>query len=164
MGALEKPKSDALLTDFEVCEVNLDRFRETHPLARPNPCDATHLMLTVNAALAEGITSIATVHDSFGCPASQAERFRHIIREQFVRMYEENDASTAAGGNAPHGRTIVGDCRENDRRYDRGRATYVNSARMPIRPDQGEASAQRGESRSDSRPGMVWENTSAKAP
>jgi DNA-directed RNA polymerase, mitochondrial len=54
-------------------------------------CDAAHLMLTVNAAVAEGITSIATVHDSFGCLPSQAERFRHIIREQFVRMYEQHD-------------------------------------------------------------------------
>ncbi len=54
-------------------------------------CDAAHLMLTVNAAVAEGITSIATVHDSFGCLPAHAERFRQIIREQFVRMYEEND-------------------------------------------------------------------------
>jgi DNA-directed RNA polymerase len=54
-------------------------------------CDAAHLMLTVNAAVAEGIKSIATVHDSFGCLPSQAERFRYIIREQFVRMYEEHD-------------------------------------------------------------------------
>ncbi len=54
-------------------------------------CDAAHLMLTVNAAVAEGITSIATVHDCFGCLPSRAERFRKIIREQFVRMYEEHD-------------------------------------------------------------------------
>jgi DNA-directed RNA polymerase, mitochondrial len=54
-------------------------------------CDAAHLVLTVNAAVTEGITSIATVHDSFGCLPSQAERFRHIIREQFVRMYEQHD-------------------------------------------------------------------------
>jgi DNA-directed RNA polymerase len=62
--------------------------------AAPNfvhACDAAHLMLTVNAAVAEGITSIATVHDSFGCLPPQAERFRQIIREQFVRMYEEHD-------------------------------------------------------------------------
>ena len=32
-----------------------------------------------------------TVHDSFGCLAPRAERFRRIIREQFVRMYEEHD-------------------------------------------------------------------------
>jgi DNA-directed RNA polymerase len=52
-------------------------------------CDAAHLMLTVNAAVSEGITSIVTVHDCFGCLASRAERFRKIIREEFVRVYEE---------------------------------------------------------------------------
>ena len=54
-------------------------------------CDAAHLMMTVNAAASDGITNIVTVHDSFGCLASQAERFPRIIREQFVRMYEEHD-------------------------------------------------------------------------
>jgi DNA-directed RNA polymerase, mitochondrial len=54
-------------------------------------CDAAHLMLTVNAAVAEGITSIATVHDSFGCLPAHAERFRQIIREQFVQMYKDHD-------------------------------------------------------------------------
>ena len=48
-------------------------------------------MLTVNAAVAAGITSIATVHDSFGCLPAPAERFRRIIREQFVKLYEEHD-------------------------------------------------------------------------
>ena len=47
--------------------------------------------LLISAAVAEGITSIATVHDSFGCLAAQAERFRRIIREQFVALYKEHD-------------------------------------------------------------------------
>ena len=62
--------------------------------AAPNfvhACDAAHLMLTVNAAVNEGITSIATVHDSFGCHAAHAEQFREIIKQQFVEMYEEHD-------------------------------------------------------------------------
>ena len=54
-------------------------------------CDAAHLLRTVNAAVSEGITSIATVRDSFGCLPSRAERFRRIIREQFVKIYKEND-------------------------------------------------------------------------
>jgi DNA-directed RNA polymerase, mitochondrial len=54
-------------------------------------CDAAHLTLTVNAAVAEGITSIATVHNCFGCLPARAERFRKIIREQFMRMYERHD-------------------------------------------------------------------------
>jgi DNA-directed RNA polymerase len=53
--------------------------------------DAAHLLLTTNACVAEGITNIATVHDSFGCLAPQAGRFNEIIREQFVQMYEEHD-------------------------------------------------------------------------
>ena len=47
---------------------------------------AAHVLLTVNAAVTEDITSLATVHDSFGCLPSRAERFRKIIREQFVKM------------------------------------------------------------------------------
>lgn len=53
--------------------------------------DAAHLLLTVNAAVSEGISAIATVHDSFGCLPSRAARFNAIIREQFVRMYQEHD-------------------------------------------------------------------------
>jgi len=53
--------------------------------------DASHLALTVNAAVAAGVTNLATVHDSFGCLAPQAKRFNEIIREQFVQMYEQND-------------------------------------------------------------------------
>jgi DNA-directed RNA polymerase, mitochondrial len=48
-------------------------------------------MLTVNAAVEAGIKSIATVHDSFGCLPAHAERFRHIILEQFVKLYQDND-------------------------------------------------------------------------
>jgi DNA-directed RNA polymerase len=53
--------------------------------------DAAHLLRTVNAALKEGITSLATVHDSFGCLPPRAARFRRLIREEFVRMYTEHD-------------------------------------------------------------------------
>jgi DNA-directed RNA polymerase, mitochondrial len=62
--------------------------------AAPNfvhACDAAHLMRVVNHAAHEGITSLATVHDSFGCLANRAGKFRQIIREEFVRMYEEHD-------------------------------------------------------------------------
>lgn len=54
-------------------------------------CDASHLMLTVNAAYAAGIRNFALVHDSFGCLASQSDDMHRIIREQFVAMYEDHD-------------------------------------------------------------------------
>ena len=53
--------------------------------------DACHLMMVVNAAVAEGITQQALVHDSFGCLAADARRYNEIIREQFVRLYTEHD-------------------------------------------------------------------------
>lgn len=53
--------------------------------------DAAHLMLTVNAAVAEGITQHALVHDSFGCLAADAGRYNEIIREQFVKLYTDHD-------------------------------------------------------------------------
>ena len=57
--------------------------------------DAAHLLLTVGAAADEGITDIATVHDSFGCLPVHAERFNQIIREQFLKMYQEHDVLTS---------------------------------------------------------------------
>lgn len=53
--------------------------------------DAAHLLLTVVASVNEGITDIATVHDSFGCLPSRATRFNQIIREVFLRMYTDHD-------------------------------------------------------------------------
>ena len=82
-----------LTTGEEGAEPKINRRKAKNGVA-PNcvhACDAAHLMRTVNAAVAEGITSIATVHDSFGCLPSRAARFRKIILEQFVRMYEGHD-------------------------------------------------------------------------
>jgi DNA-directed RNA polymerase, mitochondrial len=56
--------------------------------------DASHLLLVANAAALQGITSIATVHDSFGCLASRARDFNRIIREVFALMYETHDVLT----------------------------------------------------------------------
>ncbi len=56
--------------------------------------DAAALQLAVAAAADEGITDIATVHDSFGCLPSRAGRFNQIIREQFLAMYSDHDVLT----------------------------------------------------------------------
>jgi DNA-directed RNA polymerase len=53
--------------------------------------DSSHLLLTVGACADEGIVDIATVHDSFGCLPSEADRFNEIIREVLIRMYTEHD-------------------------------------------------------------------------
>lgn len=53
--------------------------------------DAAHLMRTVNRARSMGITSFSFIHDSYGCHASMAGLMAQALREEFVRMYSEQD-------------------------------------------------------------------------
>lgn len=53
--------------------------------------DATHLTLTVRAAAARGIKSFAMIHDDFGTHAADAQELYHLIRSEFVAMYERVD-------------------------------------------------------------------------
>ena len=53
--------------------------------------DATHLVMTVNAAVAEGVSSFAMIHDSFGAHACDIPKLKGVLREQFVKLYTEND-------------------------------------------------------------------------
>jgi DNA-directed RNA polymerase len=62
----------------------------------------------VCAAADEGITDIATVHDSFGCLACDAPRFNKIIRETFLRMYEKHDIMSELYDSARHDLTEAG--------------------------------------------------------
>jgi DNA-directed RNA polymerase len=52
--------------------------------------DAAHLIKTVNAAVREGITNIATVHDCFFCLAPQAAQLHSIIPTELDGMYKNN--------------------------------------------------------------------------
>ena len=66
--------------------------------------DASHLIRVVNAAAGEGITSIAVVHDSFGCLAPQARDLHRIIRTQFAELYSQDvfaGLREAAGSSEP---------------------------------------------------------------
>jgi DNA-directed RNA polymerase len=53
--------------------------------------DASHLMMTVNAAAEKGISAFSLIHDSFGCHAGYAHEMARSLREQFLRMYTEFD-------------------------------------------------------------------------
>ena len=52
--------------------------------------DAAHLMLTAEAAHAEGVVDLSFVHDSFGTHAGNMGNLNRILREQFIKMYSEN--------------------------------------------------------------------------
>jgi DNA-directed RNA polymerase len=49
--------------------------------------DASHLMLTVNAGYAAGITHWMMIHDSFGTHAADMETLNLVLREEFVKLY-----------------------------------------------------------------------------
>ncbi len=53
--------------------------------------DATHLMMTVIAALAEGIVDFAMIHDDFGTHAADADALQECIRRTFVELHTDND-------------------------------------------------------------------------
>ena len=89
-------------------EAAIDKDRASNGVA-PNfvhACDAAHLLLVAQASACEDITQIATVHDSFGCLAPQAARFRQIIREQFVKLYADNDVLSQVLAQASHDLTV----------------------------------------------------------
>lgn len=53
--------------------------------------DASHLVKTVNASKAAGVTHFSCVHDSFGTHASDTAVLVQTLKEQFVQMYEQNN-------------------------------------------------------------------------
>jgi DNA-directed RNA polymerase len=57
--------------------------------------DAAHLMRTVNAAAAKGISAFSLIHDSYGCHAGYANELAMSLREQFIAMYSEQDVLAA---------------------------------------------------------------------
>lgn len=66
----------------------IDKTRAANAVAPSfvHSMDACHLHLVCLAASKEGM-SLALVHDSFGCHAADAERFRTLIKEEFIYLY-----------------------------------------------------------------------------
>ena len=67
----------------------LDPRKQASALA-PNfihSCDATHMMLATVRAQQAGIESFAMIHDSFGCPAGDAQTMYSVVREAMVEIY-----------------------------------------------------------------------------
>jgi DNA-directed RNA polymerase len=53
--------------------------------------DAAHLALVVCECDRQGIDALAMIHDDYGTHAADAQKLFMIIREVFVRMYEQNN-------------------------------------------------------------------------
>ena len=71
----------------------IDKTKQANGIA-PNfihSMDACHLQMTVCRAKDAGINHFTMVHDSYGCPMSQAGLMYDIVRKAFVDMYTEHD-------------------------------------------------------------------------
>jgi DNA-directed RNA polymerase, mitochondrial len=62
--------------------------------------DACHLMMVALEAKKQGINSFLLIHDSFGCLPTDMALFSHIVRSQFVKLYENFDPFQAVHENA----------------------------------------------------------------
>ena len=51
--------------------------------------DASHMMMSVNLCLDEGLSSFAMVHDSYGTHAAKINDLNILLRQAFVEMYRE---------------------------------------------------------------------------
>lgn len=72
--------------------LKVDRRKSANAIS-PNvvhSLDSSHLMLVVDNALKEGMSSFALIHDSFGVHACDTGRFYGIIRESFIDLYEDD--------------------------------------------------------------------------
>jgi DNA-directed RNA polymerase len=65
--------------------------------------DAAHLALSVNEAVAHGITNVMTVHDCFGAPAPSVQLFGKIRRERLTVMTAFNPLEKLRAANLPAG-------------------------------------------------------------
>ena len=52
--------------------------------------DAAHLMATVEATAAHGVTDFAVIHDSFACHACHMDTLNFNLRDTFIKQYSEN--------------------------------------------------------------------------
>jgi DNA-directed RNA polymerase, mitochondrial len=78
--------------EYRVAEGRKDKIilgaaRNDAPANFVHSMDAAHLVLSVNAAVDDGITDVAVVHDCYGAAATQVQRFQQIIRIQMALMY-----------------------------------------------------------------------------
>jgi DNA-directed RNA polymerase len=93
-------KLSGIKLDSQICGVRtqltlqvdtdkLDARKQAQGIA-PNfvhSMDASHLVLTIDRCVDNGVTSLAMVHDSYGTHAADAEALSYHLREAFIEQY-----------------------------------------------------------------------------
>jgi DNA-directed RNA polymerase len=83
-------------------QIDLEKAARSAPANFIHSCDASHMAYVVNRAVAEDISDLGMIHDSFSCPAAQAGEFRKIILEEFVSMYSAHNVLADVRAAAAH--------------------------------------------------------------
>jgi DNA-directed RNA polymerase len=52
--------------------------------------DASHLVLTINKCLENGIHNFSMIHDSYGTHACDIDKLAHLLRDAFIEQYSED--------------------------------------------------------------------------
>lgn len=69
--------------------INLRKQRQQIVANLVHSMDAAHMILTVNELHNKGRRSFAMIHDSYGVHACDVPLMNRVLREQFVRIYEQ---------------------------------------------------------------------------
>jgi len=71
-------------------QVNAYKQKNSLPPNFVHGQDAAHLILTVVACMAVGITHFAMIHDCYGTHAADVSLLNVVLREEFIKMYSGN--------------------------------------------------------------------------
>lgn len=77
-----------VVTDYENQPVNKKKQGSAFPPNFIHSLDSTHMMMTCNRAIEDGIV-FSSVHDSFWCHPSDIDKLNKIVREEFVKLYSQ---------------------------------------------------------------------------
>ena len=86
-------EGDTFIRDFPRYTSDIDAGEQANAIA-PNyvhSFDSAHLQFSITVAAKEGMENFLVIHDSFSTDCQKAGRFNHIIREEFVKMYSDNE-------------------------------------------------------------------------
>lgn len=83
-------------------DLNWNRIETAAPPNFVHSLDATHCLRSLERAAREGLTHFSLVHDAFGTTPTMTAKFARILREEFARLYREDQFKPlleALGGN-----------------------------------------------------------------
>ena len=74
----------------ETEEIDKRRTTQSFPANFVHSLDASNVHLALQKAKSKGLTQFCTIHDCFGAPAGEIEKFIDCAKESFVQIYQEN--------------------------------------------------------------------------